>query len=53
MTDDEQRLRNVEKLHDSLTFALEDVKREMNHIVLRHNAIPDSFSEEKEKFIAP
>ena len=53
MIDDEQRLRNLQKLHDSLTFALEDVKREMNHIMLRHNAIPDSFSEEKEKFIAP
>ena len=53
MTDDEQRLRNLQKLHDSLTFALEDVKKEMNHIMLRLSAIPDSFSEEKEKFIAP
>ena len=53
MIDDQQRLRNLQKLHDSLSFALEDVKKEIKYIMLRHSAAPDSFSEEKEKFIAP
>tara|TARA_A100001515_G_scaffold47127_2_gene37194 strand:+ start:1010 stop:1171 length:162 start_codon:yes stop_codon:yes gene_type:complete len=53
MIDDQQRLRNLQKLHDSLSFALEDVKKEIKYIMLQHSAAPDSFSEDKEKFIAP
>ena len=55
MIDDKQRLRNLQQLHDSLTFALEDVKKEIKQIMLRHNngIVSDSFSEDKEKFIAP
>ena len=58
MTDDKQRLQNLEQLHESLTFALEDVKKEIDHITLRlknshSGAMSDSFSENKEKFLAP
>ena len=61
---DEERLRNLERLRDSLAFVLEDVEREIYHILARNGHEPDrrprdksttsdSFSEDKEGFIAP
>ena len=54
---EEERLRRLEQLRESLVFAIEDVDKEIGELVSRkkrsENRIPDSFSEEKEKFIAP
>tara|TARA_R110002110_G_scaffold414073_1_gene642905 strand:+ start:555 stop:746 length:192 start_codon:yes stop_codon:yes gene_type:complete len=61
---DEERLRNLERLRDSLVFALGDVERAIDDIVVARKrsldkvrgesvSLPDSFSEDKEKFLAP
>ena len=61
---DEERLRNLERLRDSLVFALGDVERAIDDIVVARKrsldkvrgesvSLPDSFSEDKENFLAP
>lgn len=53
MKDYEERLRNLEQLRDSLTLTLGDVNREINKILAQSARMPDSFSEDKEGFVAP
>ena len=59
---EEQRLEDLSWLRDTLTEALENVnkmiddienKRELNAVRGNTVSLPDSFSEDKEKFIAP